>query len=166
MGLSHLDAAGRARMVDVGDKPVTLRTATANGVVRMSQHAFELVRDSELGKGDVAATAELAGVMAGKRTSELVPLCHQVPLDRIEVVLQERPELPGVEVTATVRATARTGVEMEALVATSIACCTVYDMVKSVDRGATIESVRVIHKTGGTRGDWSANRHDTGVEEQ
>jgi len=134
-------------------------------MVRMSPRALELVRDSELGKGDVATTAELAGVMAGKRTSELVPLCHQVPLDRIEVVLQERPELPGVEITATVRATARTGVEMEALVATSIACCTVYDMVKSVDRGAAIESVRVIHKTGGSRGDWSAVSHDTEAEE-
>lgn len=166
MTLSHLDAAGRARMVDVGEKPVSVRTAVAVGVVRMSREAFDLVRDNELGKGDVVATAELAGVMAGKRTSELVPLCHQVPLDRIEVVVAERPELPGLEVTATVRATARTGVEMEALVATSVACCTVYDMVKSVDRSAVIESVRVINKTGGTRGDWSADRHDTGVEEE
>ena len=156
MTLSHLDAAGRARMVDVSGKSVSARVAVASGEVRMSAEAFGLVLDASRAKGDVLTTAELAGVMAGKRTSELVPLCHPVPLDRIAVEVEPVAEWPGVRITATAQATARTGVEMEALVAVSIACCTVFDMVKSADRGARITEIRVLEKSGGARGDWRA----------
>lgn len=156
MNLTHLDADGRARMVDVGGKPVTARRAVATGEVWMSREAFELVEDAARAKGDVITTAEIAAVMAGKRTSELVPLCHQVPLDRLTVVAEPVAEWPGVRITATVNATARTGVEMEALVAVSIGCCTVYDMIKSVDRSAAINAIRVLEKSGGVRGDWHA----------
>ena len=160
MNLSHLDAAGRARMVDVGGKAVTERMAVAAGEVRMSAEAFALVLDAARAKGDVLTTAELAGVMAAKRTSELVPLCHPVPLDRIAVEVVPVEEWPGVRVTATARATARTGVEMEAIVAVSVACCTVYDMVKSADRGARITEIRVLEKSGGARGDWRADHSE------
>lgn len=156
MTLSHLDATGRARMVDVSGKPVTARRAVAEGEVRMSAEAFARVLDASSAKGDVIAVAELAGVMAAKRTGELVPLCHPVPLDRVEVTVEPVGDWPGVKVTATTRAEARTGVEMEALVAVSIACCTVYDMVKSADRGARITGIRVLEKSGGARGDWRA----------
>jgi cyclic pyranopterin phosphate synthase len=154
--LSHLDAAGRARMVDTSGKPISARRAVAEGEVRMSAEAFALVLDASSAKGDVIAVAELAGVMAAKRTGDLVPLCHPVPLDRVEVTVEPVGDWPGVKVTATTRAEARTGVEMEALVAVSIACCTVYDMVKSADRGARITGIRVLEKSGGTRGDWRA----------
>jgi len=154
--LSHLDAAGRARMVDVSGKPITARRAVAEGEVRMSAEAFARVRDASSAKGDVIAVAELAGVMAAKRTGDLVPLCHPVPLDRVEVTAEPVADWPGVRVTATTRAEARTGVEMEALVAVSIACCTVFDMVKSADRGAWITGIRVLEKSGGARGDWRA----------
>jgi cyclic pyranopterin phosphate synthase len=156
MTLSHLDAAGRARMVDVGGKAVTARRAVAEGEVRMSAEAFARVLEATSAKGDVVAVAEVAGVMAAKRTAELVPLCHPVPLDRVTVTVEPVEGWPGVKVTATVRAEARTGVEMEALVAVSIACCTVYDMVKSADRGARITGIRVLEKSGGARGDWRA----------
>lgn len=156
MTLSHLDASGRARMVDVTAKPVTARRAVATGEVQMSAEAFARVRDATSAKGDVIAVAELAGVMAAKRTGDLVPLCHPVPLDRVEVTVEPVEDWPGVRVTATACAEARTGVEMEALVAVSIACCTVYDMVKSADRGARITGIRVLEKSGGTRGDWRA----------
>ena len=154
MTLTHLDASGRARMVDVGDKPVTARRAVATGEVHMSAEAFARVLDAHAAKGDVIAVAEVAGVMAAKRTDELVPLCHPVPLDRVDVTVEPVEDWPGVRVTATTRAEARTGVEMEALVAVSIACCTVYDMVKSADRGARITGIRVLEKSGGARGDW------------
>ncbi len=156
MTLSHLDAAGRARMVDVTGKPISARHAVATGEVHMSAEAFRLVEDATRAKGDVIAVAELAGVMAAKRTGDLIPLCHPVPLDRVEVVAEPVPEWPGVRLVATARAEARTGVEMEALVAVSIACCTVYDMVKSADRGARITGIRVLEKSGGTRGEWRA----------
>lgn len=162
--LSHLDAAGRARMVDVGAKPVTERRAVASGQVRMSAAAFQLVLHAERAKGDVLTTAELAGVMAGKRTSELVPLCHPVPLDRLAVVAEPVPEWPGVRITATVTATAKTGVEMEALVAVTIACCTVFDMVKSADKGALITTIQVLEKSGGVHGDWRAATNEPDVE--
>lgn len=157
MSLSHVDDAGRARMVDVGGKPVTSRTAVAEGVVRMSAEAFALVRDNAVAKGDVLRIAEVAGVMGGKRTGELIPLCHPVPLDVIRVECSADGSLPGVRVVATAVATGRTGVEMEALTAVSVACLTVYDMVKAVDRGMVIEKVRLLEKTGGTRGDWRAD---------
>lgn len=154
MSLSHVDDAGRARMVDVGDKPVSLRTAVAAGQVRMSAEAFRLVQDNAIAKGDVLRIAEVAGTMGAKRTSDLVPLCHPLPLDSVRVECVTDPGLPGVMVRATASATARTGVEMEALTAVSVACLTVYDMVKAVDRSMTIENIRVLEKTGGTRGDW------------
>ena len=154
MKLSHLDERGRARMVDVGGKPESERTAAAEGVVRMSREAFDLVAAQAVAKGDVLAVAEVAGTMAAKRTGELIPLCHPLSLDLIEVEARLEPELPGVRITAAAKLTGRTGVEMEALTAVAVACLTVYDMVKAVDRGMTIEEVRLVSKTGGTRGDW------------
>jgi cyclic pyranopterin monophosphate synthase len=153
--LTHLDEQGRARMVDVGDKPVSERTATAEGAVRMSREAFDLVAAQGLAKGDVLGVAEVAGTMGAKRTGELVPLCHPLSLDLVQVEARLEPELPGVRITAVAKATGRTGVEMEALTAVAVACLTVYDMVKAVDRGMVIEEVRLVSKSGGTRGDWS-----------
>jgi cyclic pyranopterin phosphate synthase len=152
--LTHLDERGRARMVDVGGKPETERTATAEGVVRMSREAFDVVAAQAVAKGDVLAVAEVAGIMGAKRTGDLIPLCHPLGLDIAEVEARLEPELPGVRVTAVAKVTARTGVEMEALTAVAVACLTVYDMVKAIDRGMTIEEVRLVSKTGGTRGDW------------
>jgi cyclic pyranopterin phosphate synthase len=157
MTLSHLDSAGRARMVDTSGKPITTRRAVALGEVRMSRAAYALVLDAAAAKGDVLTVAEVAGIMAAKRTSDWIPLCHPVPLDRVEVHVEPVEEWPGVRVTATVIAEARTGVEMEALVAASTACLTVYDMVKSADRGARMTGIRVLEKSGGTRGDWVAD---------
>jgi len=152
--LSHVDGEGRARMVDVGGKPVSVRSATAEGRVRMSREAYALVAEQSIAKGDVLAVAEVAGTMAAKRTGELIPLCHPLPVDLIEVRAELDPALPGVHVTARVRTEGRTGVEMEALTAASVACLTVYDMVKAVDRSMTIEGVQLLEKTGGTHGDW------------
>jgi cyclic pyranopterin monophosphate synthase len=154
MKLSHLDERGAARMVDVGDKPVTERTAEAEGAVRMSQEAFELVAGNAIAKGDVLTVAQVAGTMAGKRTGELIPLCHPLALDHLAVVAELDAALPGVRVRATAKLSGRTGVEMEALTAVAVACLTIYDMVKAVDRGMVIENVRLLRKTGGTRGDW------------
>ena len=147
MKLSHLDAEGRARMVDVGDKPVSDRTAIASGAVRLSREAYDLVAGEGVPKGDVLTVAEVAGVMGAKRTGELVPLCHPLGLDHVQVEAGLDPELPGVEVTATVRVTGRTGVEMEALTAVMVACLTVYDMVKAVDKGMVIQDVKLVSKT-------------------
>jgi cyclic pyranopterin phosphate synthase len=141
-------------MVDVGAKPESERTAEAEGVVRMSREAFELVAGQAVAKGDVLAVAEVAGTMGAKRTGDLIPLCHPIGLDLVQVEARLEPELPGIRVTAVTRATGRTGVEMEALTAVAVACLTVYDMVKAVDRAMTIEEVRLVSKTGGTRGDW------------
>lgn len=154
MSLSHVDETGRARMVDVSGKPVTIRSATAEGVVRMSAEAFNLVEQNALAKGDVLGVAQVAGITAAKRTGDLIPLCHPLGLDEIAVAVAPDPALPGVRVKATVKTTGRTGVEMEALTAVAIACLTVYDMVKAVDRQSEIEYLRLIAKTGGTRGDW------------
>jgi cyclic pyranopterin phosphate synthase len=151
-----VDEEGGARMVDVGAKAVTTREATAEGVVVMSEEAFALVRDNAVKKGDVLTLARVAGIMGAKKTAELIPLCHPLPLDAIEVEAVADPALPGVRVTATARATARTGVEMEALAAVAAACLTVYDMVKAVDRHMRIEAMRVVSKRGG--------RHDFGSE--
>lgn len=156
--MSHVDEAGRARMVDVADKPVSRRIAIAEGRVRMSAEAFALVRDNAVAKGDVLRVAEVAGVMGGKRTGELIPLCHPLPLDVVQVECTAEADLPGVKVVATAVATGRTGVEMEALTAVAVACLTVYDMVKAVDRAMVVEGVRLLEKTGGTRGDWRAER--------
>ena len=154
MKLSHVDEQGRARMVDVGGKPVTARTASAEGAVRMSRAAYELVAAQGVAKGDVLAVAEVAGTMAAKRTGELIPLCHPLGLDSIQVEARLDADLPGVRLVAMASVTGRTGVEMEALTAVAVACLTVYDMVKAVDREMVIEGVQLLSKTGGTRGDW------------
>ena len=154
MKLTHLDEQGRARMVDVSAKPVTERVATAEGAVRMSREAFDQVAAQSLAKGDVLVVAEVAGTMAAKRTGELIPLCHPLGLDLVQVEARLEPELPGVRITALARATGRTGVEMEAMTAVAVACLTVYDMVKAIDREMRIEEVQLLSKTGGTRGDW------------
>jgi cyclic pyranopterin phosphate synthase len=145
--LSHLDAEGRARMVDVGDKAVSDRRAVARGVVRMSREAYDLVAAEGVPKGDVLAVAEVAGVMGAKRTGELIPLCHPLGLEHVQVEARLDPALPGVEVTAAARVIGRTGVEMEALTAVTVACLTVYDMVKAVDKAMVIEDVRLVSKT-------------------
>ena len=154
MKLTHLDELGRARMVDVGEKPVSERSAVAEGAVRMSREAFDQVAAQTVAKGDVLAVAEVAGTMGAKRTGDLIPLCHPLTLDVVQVETRLEPELPGVRITALAKATGKTGVEMEALSAVAVACLTVYDMVKATDRGMTIEDVRLVSKTGGTRGDW------------
>jgi cyclic pyranopterin monophosphate synthase len=152
--LTHLDEGGRARMVDVGGKPESARTAVADGVVRMSREAFELLAGQSVAKGDVLAVAEVAGVLGAKRTGDLIPLCHPLGLDLVSVEARLEPDLPGVRVTALTKVTGRTGVEMEALTAVSVACLTVYDMMKAVDREIIIDQVKLLSKTGGTRGDW------------
>jgi cyclic pyranopterin phosphate synthase len=164
--LSHLDPEGNARMVDVGDKPVTQRTATADGAVRMSPKAFELVQTQGIEKGDVLSVARIAGIQAAKRTAELIPLCHPLELDQILVDLSLDAALPGVRVLASVRTSARTGVEMEALTAVAVACLTVYDMVKSADRGMQIEAIRLVQKAGGRSGEYHATRGPGRSEER
>lgn len=161
MDLSHVDEQGRARMVDVGAKAATERRAVAEGLVRMSPEAARLVAEHALAKGDVLSVAELAGTMGAKRTAELVPLCHPISLDHIAVEVTMDDGLPGVRVRATTRATARTGVEMEALTAAAVACLTVYDMVKAADRAAEIVNIRVLEKSGGRDGAWQ--RGDSAV---
>jgi cyclic pyranopterin phosphate synthase len=151
-GLSHLDAEGHARMVDVSAKPETAREAIAAGLVRMSPETRDLALSGGARKGDVIAAAEIAGVMAAKRTSGLIPLCHPLAISKAEVRVRSVDE--GLEVTARVATTAQTGVEMEALTAVSIACLTLYDMLKAAERGMTIEAVRLLEKTGGASGDW------------
>ena len=143
-------------MVDVGGKPASERTAAAEGVVRMSREAFDLVAAQAVAKGDVLAVAQVAGTMAAKRTGDLIPLCHPLGLELVEVEARLEPELPGVRITAVAKVTGRTGVEMEALTAVAVACLTVYDMVKSADRSMTVEDVRLIHKSGGSSGDYTA----------
>lgn len=152
--LTHLDEGGNARMVDVGGKPVTARSATAEGAIRMSRDAFRLVAVGGVPKGDVLTVSRIAGTLAAKRTAELIPLCHPLGLDHVEVQATLEEALPGVRVRATVRTVGRTGVEMEALTAVSVALLTVYDMVKSADREMELLSVRLLEKTGGSRGDW------------
>ena len=156
MSLSHVGPDGAARMVDVGAKPASVRSATAEGAVRMSRAAFKLVERNAVSKGDVLGVARLAGIQAAKRTADLVPLCHPLSLTYIEVEPALDDSLPGVRMTATARTEGKTGVEMEALTAVAVACLTVYDMVKSADRGMIIEAVRLIHKSGGRSGDYTA----------
>lgn len=153
MSLTHFDAEGRAAMVDVSAKPETSRTATARVTVMMEQATADLVRDGRAAKGDVLGVARLAGIMAAKRTADLIPLCHPLPIT--SVTLDLRAEIDSVEIEATVRTTGRTGVEMEALTAASIAALTVYDMCKAVDRAMRIDGLRVVHKDGGKSGAFS-----------
>ena len=150
--LSHLDSQGQAHMVDVGDKAETARIAVAEGSVVMQAETLAIVRAGDAKKGDVLGTARLAGIMAAKRAHELIPLCHPLLLTKIAVDLSIDGALPGVRVRAEVRLTGKTGVEMEALTAVSVACLTVYDMVKAVDRGMRIEAIQLVHKSGGKSG--------------
>ncbi|MEU9486368.1 cyclic pyranopterin monophosphate synthase MoaC [Streptomyces decoyicus] len=151
--LTHLDAAGAARMVDVSEKDVTARTACARGRVLVSSQVIELLRGEGMPKGDALATARIAGIMGAKRTPELIPLCHPLAVSGVKVDLSLTDD--AVEITATVKTTDRTGVEMEALTAVSIAALTVVDMIKAVDKAAVISDIRVEEKTGGKSGDWS-----------
>ena len=151
-GLTHIDASGRAHMVDVSDKAVTAREAVATGFVRMSSATLALAMSGDAKKGDVRATAEIAGIMAAKKTAELIPLCHPLALSKVEVRVE--PAAEGLSVTARVRTTGQTGVEMEALTAVSVACLTIYDMLKAADKAMTLEAIGLVSKSGGRSGDW------------
>ncbi len=153
-GLTHLDAEGRARMVDVSDKAVTTREATAEGRLLMQPATLALALSGAGKKGDVRAVAEIAGVMAAKRTADLIPLCHPLMLSSVKVAVEPLEDGAGLGVIARVRTTGQTGVEMEALTAASVALLTLYDMLKAADRGMTIDAVRLVAKSGGASGDW------------
>lgn len=153
-GLTHLDESGAARMVDVGAKPATRRVAVAEGRIRMGAEALEAIRAGTVGKGDVLAVARVAGIMAAKKTSDLIPLCHPLLLDSVRLDLAL--EADAVEARAEVEVSGRTGVEMEALTAVSVALLAIYDMAKALDRGMVIEGVRLVEKRGGRSGDWRA----------
>ncbi|MEM1045150.1 MAG: cyclic pyranopterin monophosphate synthase MoaC [Pseudomonadota bacterium] len=159
--LTHLDAAGRAHMVDVADKAVTHRVAVASGQVSMLPETLALIQSGAAAKGDVVATARIAGIMAAKKTHDLIPLCHPVPLTKVSVDIEPDGTLPGLVVTATAKALGQTGVEMEALTAVSTACLTIYDMAKAVDRGMEIGAIRLMEKTGGKTGDWRRSESGT-----
>jgi cyclic pyranopterin monophosphate synthase len=154
--LTHLGSQGEARMVDVTAKPVTEREAIAAGSVVMQRATLDIVRKGDARKGDVLGTARVAGIMAAKRTHELIPLCHPLPVAKVEVDLLPNAKLPGIDVRARVKVAGKTGVEMEALTAVSIACLTIYDMVKAIDRGMRIENIRLIEKSGGRSGHYRA----------
>ena len=154
--LTHLGTSGEARMVDVSAKPATERVAVAEGRVVMAKATLDLVLRGNAKKGDVLGAARLAGIMAAKRTHGLIPLCHPLPITKVEIDINPEHALPGFLVQATVKVTGQTGVEMEALVAVSIACLTIYDMVKAVERGMRIEGIRLLHKSGGKSGDYRA----------
>ena len=153
-GLTHFDADGRAAMVDVSDKAETARTATARASVHMQPETLRVIMAGTAAKGDVLGTARLAGIMAAKRTADLIPLCHPLPISAVTLELGPSASGNEVEIAATVRTTGRTGVEMEALMAASVAALTVYDMCKAVDRGMRIDGLRVVHKSGGKSGDF------------
>ena len=155
--LTHIDRDGRARMVDVSNKRPSARTATAKGTVFLKPETVRLIAGGKANKGDVLGVAQLAGIMAAKRTAELIPLCHSLELDSAAVDLECDPEIGAVEITARCRTRGRTGVEMEALTAVSIAALTVYDMVKAVDRGARIGDIRLVQKAGGKSGTFEAS---------
>ncbi len=154
--LTHLDESGRARMVDVGAKPATRREATAVGSVVMRPETLALIVAGEIEKGDALATARIAGIMAAKQTPSLIPLCHPIPLTRVAVALEPDESASAVRITATVATTAQTGVEMEAMTAVCVAALTVYDMCKAVDRAIRFEGVRLVQKSGGASGDFTA----------
>ena len=154
--LTHLGKQGEARMVDVSDKPASERVAVAEGKVRMTRETLDLVLSGDARKGDVLGAARIAGIMAAKKTSELIPLCHPLPITKTEVEIAVDSDLPGLLVRATVKVNGQTGVEMEALTAVSVACLTIYDMVKAVERGMRIEGIRLLEKSGGKSGHWRA----------
>ena len=155
--LTHLDATGAAHMVDVGEKALTSREAVAEGRVVMAPETLALIRDGLAKKGDVIATARIAGIMAAKKTHELIPLCHPLLLTKVSLDIEADESLPGLVVRGLARVTGQTGVEMEALTAVSVACLTIYDMAKAVDRGMRIEGIRLLEKRGGKSGDWVAD---------
>ncbi len=152
--LTHIGASGEANMVDVGDKAETTRIATAEGHVRMAPETLALIRDGNAKKGDVIGTARLAGIMAAKQTSSLIPLCHPLMLTKVSVEIEQDAALPGLRVTATAKLTGKTGVEMEALTAVSVACLTIYDMAKAADKAMEISGIRLLEKSGGKSGDF------------
>lgn len=152
--LTHIGASGEARMVDVGGKAETERTAVAEGTVTMLPATLETILAGNAKKGDVLGTARIAGIMAAKKTHELIPLCHLLLLTKVQVDIHPDPSLPGLRVRALARVTGKTGVEMEALTAASVACLTIYDMAKAIDRGMVISGIRLVEKTGGKSGDY------------
>jgi cyclic pyranopterin phosphate synthase len=154
--LTHLDSSGEANMVDVGAKAETERLAVAEGTVTMRPETLQLILAGDAKKGDVIGTARIAGIMAAKRTHELIPLCHPLLLTKVSVDIRPDDALPGLRVTATARVTGKTGVEMEALTAASVACLTIYDMAKAIDRGMVLGGIRLIEKSGGKSGDYRA----------
>ncbi|MEO0393716.1 MAG: cyclic pyranopterin monophosphate synthase MoaC [Pseudomonadota bacterium] len=154
--LTHLDHQGRAAMVDVGDKPATARKAVAKGMITMQPETLTRILGNDIKKGDVLSTARLAGIMAAKRTGELIPLCHPLPLDYVDVVIEADHDRPGLTLTATAQITAKTGVEMEALTAVSVAGLTIYDMAKSIDKTMHISDIRLVFKDGGQSGPFTA----------
>jgi len=156
--LTHLSAHGEAHMVDVSAKPATERVAVAEGCVLMQGKTLDIVRKGNAKKGDVLGAARLAGIMAAKRTHELIPLCHPLALSQVEVDVTPDAKLPGVAVTARVKVSGQTGVEMEALTAVSVACLTIYDMVKAVERGMRIDGIRLVEKSGGRSGHFRARK--------
>lgn len=155
-GLTHFDAAGHAHMVDVGDKQETRRIAVARGTIRMLPATFELIRDGKAKKGDVLGVARIAAIQGAKRTADLIPLCHPLALTRVAVDFELDDALPGVHCVAQVETLGRTGVEMEALTAVSVACLTIYDMIKAVERGVRIEDIHLVEKLGGKSGHYRA----------
>jgi cyclic pyranopterin phosphate synthase len=154
--LTHIDSSGEARMVDVSEKPATERIAVAEGRVVMSKATLELILSGNAKKGDVLGTARIAGIMAAKRTHELIPLCHPLALSKVTVDIEPDPKLPGCIVRTSVKVTGPTGVEMEALTAVSVACLTIYDMIKAVERGVRIEGIHLVEKLGGKSGHYRA----------
>ena len=154
--LTHIDAHGEARMVDVSEKSPTERTAVAEGRVVMSKATLDLILSGEAKKGDVLGTARIAGIMAAKRTHELIPLCHPLALSKVALDIEATPRLPGCVVRATVKVTGPTGVEMEAMTAVAVACLTIYDMIKAAERGVRIEGIHLVEKTGGKSGHYRA----------
>jgi cyclic pyranopterin monophosphate synthase len=154
--LTHIDSSGEARMVDVSEKPATERIAVAEGRVVMSKATLKLILSGNAKKGDVLGTARIAGIMAAKRTHELIPLCHPLALSKVTVDIEPDPKLPGCIVRASVKVTGPTGVEMEALTAVSVACLTIYDMIKAVERGVRIEGIHLVEKLGGKSGHYRA----------
>ena len=155
-GLTHFDDQGQAHMVDVSAKPVTDRTAVAEGQVVMTPETLVLITSGQAKKGDVLGVARLAGIMAAKKTADLIPLCHPLPITKVALDLTADPALPGIRVEATVKTGGQTGVEMEALTAVSVACLTIYDMLKAAEKGMEINGIRLVRKEGGKSGTWSA----------
>lgn len=155
-GLTHFDASGDAHMVDVTEKDITSRSATAKGAVRMQPETLALIRDGKAKKGDVLAVARLAGIMAAKKTADIIPLCHPLALSKVSIELEVNEAELSVDIAATVRVTGKTGVEMEALTAVSAAALTIYDMVKAVDKSMQLTDIRLVHKAGGRSGEFTA----------